>query len=72
VFVVFLGGGGGGVGGGLVRGEVGGGWGGGGGGGRGGGGGGGGRDFLPVQTGPGTHPASCTMGTGWVPGLSSG
>jgi len=25
----------------------------------------GGRDFpAPVQTGPGTHPASCTMGTG--------
>ena len=24
---------------------------------------GGGRDFPPVQTGPGAHPASCTMGT---------
>jgi len=23
-----------------------------------------GRDFLPVQTGPGAHPVSCTMGTG--------
>jgi hypothetical protein len=23
-----------------------------------------GRDFLPVQTGPGAHPAFCTMGTG--------
>ena len=23
----------------------------------------GGRDFPPVQTGYGTHPASCTMGT---------
>ena len=23
-----------------------------------------GRDFLPVQTGPGARPASCTMGTG--------
>jgi len=22
-----------------------------------------GRDFLPVQTGPGAHTASCTMGT---------
>ena len=27
-----------------------------------------GRDFPPVQTGPGTHPASCTMGTGSFPG----
>jgi len=28
-----------------------------------------GRDFPPVQTGPGAHPASCKMGTGsfsWV------
>jgi hypothetical protein len=25
-----------------------------------------------VQTGPGTHPASCTMGTGSFPGLESG
>jgi len=24
-----------------------------------------GRDFPPVQTGPGAHPASCTMGTGF-------
>jgi len=23
-----------------------------------------GRDFPPVQTSPGAHPASCTMGTG--------
>ena len=23
-----------------------------------------GRDFPPVQTGPGAHPASCIMGTG--------
>jgi len=28
-----------------------------------------GRDFLPVQTGPGAHPASCTMGTGSFPGV---
>jgi len=27
-----------------------------------------GQDFLPVQTGPGAHPASCTMGTGSFPG----
>jgi hypothetical protein len=28
-----------------------------------------GRDFFaPVQTGPGAHPASCTMGTGFFPG----
>jgi len=27
-----------------------------------------GRDFPPVQTGPGTHPASCKMGTGVFPG----
>jgi len=27
------------------------------------------QDFsLPVQTGPGAHPASCTMGTGSFPG----
>jgi hypothetical protein len=26
-----------------------------------------GQDFLPVQTGPGAHPASCTMGTGYFP-----
>ena len=31
-----------------------------------------GRDFLPVQTGPGTHPASCKMGTGSFPGLKCG
>jgi len=28
-----------------------------------------GRDFSPVQTGPGAHPASCTMGTGSFPGV---
>jgi hypothetical protein len=27
------------------------------------------RFFVPVQTGPGTHPASCTMGTGSFPGV---
>ena len=27
---------------------------------------------IPVQTGPGTHPASCTMGTGSFPGVKSG
>ena len=28
------------------------------------------RDFFPlVQTGPGAHPASCTMGTVFFPGL---
>jgi len=31
-----------------------------------------GRDFSPVQTGPGAHPASCTMGTGSFPGVKSG
>jgi len=31
-----------------------------------------GQDFLPVQTGPGAHPASCTMGTGAFPGVKSG
>jgi len=31
-----------------------------------------GRDFLPVQTGPGPHPASCTMGTGSFPGVKYG
>ena len=32
-----------------------------------------GRDFFtPVQTGPGAHPASCTMGTGSFPGVKSG
>jgi hypothetical protein len=31
-----------------------------------------GRDFsAPVQTGPGAHPASCTMGTGSFPGVES-
>ena len=30
------------------------------------------RFFAPVQTGPGTHPASCTMGTGSFPGVKSG
>ena len=31
------------------------------------------RDFsTPVQTGPGAHPASCTMGTGSFPGVKSG
>jgi hypothetical protein len=28
----------------------------------------GGRDFPPVQTAPGDHSASCTMGTGSFPG----
>ena len=28
-----------------------------------------GRDFSPVQTGSGAHPASCTMGTGSFPGV---
>jgi hypothetical protein len=27
------------------------------------------RIFAPVQTGPGAHPASCTMGTGSFPGV---
>ena len=30
------------------------------------------RFFEPVQTGPGAHPASCTMGTGSFPGVKSG
>ena len=30
------------------------------------------RFFAPVQTGPGVHPASCTMGTGSFPGVKSG
>jgi hypothetical protein len=31
-----------------------------------------GRDFsAPVQTGPGAHPASCTVGTGSFPGVKS-
>jgi hypothetical protein len=31
-----------------------------------------GRDFPYVQTGPGAHPASCTMGTGSFPGVKYG
>ena len=31
-----------------------------------------GRDFPPVPTGPGAHPASCKMGTGSFPGVKSG
>ena len=31
-----------------------------------------GRNFPPVQTGPGTHPGSCTMGTGSFPGVKYG
>jgi len=31
-----------------------------------------GRDFPPVQAGPGTHTASCTMGTGSFPGVKCG
>ena len=30
------------------------------------------RFSAPVQTGPGPHPASCTMGTGSFPGVKSG
>jgi hypothetical protein len=30
-----------------------------------------GQDFPPVQTGPGDHPASCTMGTGFFRGQSA-
>jgi len=30
------------------------------------------RFSAPVQTGPVTHPASCTMGTGSFPGVKSG
>jgi hypothetical protein len=30
------------------------------------------RYSAPVQTGPGAHPASCTMGTGSFPGVESG
>jgi len=29
------------------------------------------RFSAPVQTGPGDHPASCTMGTGSFPGVKS-
>ena len=31
-----------------------------------------GRDFPPVQTGPGSDPASCTMHTGSFPGVKYG
>jgi len=31
-----------------------------------------GRDFPPVQTGPGAHPASCTMGTVSFQGVKCG
>ena len=31
-----------------------------------------GRDFPPVQTGPGAHPASCKMGTGSFPEVKCG
>jgi len=31
-----------------------------------------GQDFPPVQTGPGAHPASCTIGIGSFPGVKSG
>jgi len=30
------------------------------------------RFSSPVQTDPGAHPASCTMGTGSFPGVKSG
>ena len=30
------------------------------------------RFSAPVQTGPGAHPASCTMGTGSFPRVKSG
>ena len=30
------------------------------------------RFSTPVQTGPGAHPASCTMGTGSFPGVKNG
>ena len=30
------------------------------------------RFSTPVQTGPGAHPASCTMGTGSFPGVKCG
>jgi hypothetical protein len=30
------------------------------------------RDFSPVQTGPGVHPASCKMGTGSFPEVKCG
>ena len=31
-----------------------------------------GEIFPPAQTGPGAHPASCTMGTGSFPGVKYG
>ena len=31
-----------------------------------------GRDFAPVQTGPGAHPASCKLGTGSFSGVKCG
>jgi len=31
-----------------------------------------GRDFPPVQTGPGAHPASCKMGARSLPGVKCG
>ena len=31
-----------------------------------------GRDFPHVQTGPGAHPVSCTIGTGSFPGVKYG
>jgi len=31
-----------------------------------------GRDFPPVQTGPGAHPASCKMGTASFPEVKCG
>ena len=31
-----------------------------------------GRDFSPVQTGPGAHPSSCTVGTWSSPGVKCG
>jgi len=30
------------------------------------------RFSAPIQTGPGAHPASCTMGTGSFTGANSG
>jgi hypothetical protein len=30
------------------------------------------RFSVPVQTGPGANPASCTMGSGSIPGVKSG
>ena len=29
------------------------------------------RDFPPIQTGPGAHPASCTMGTASLLGVEA-